>query len=59
MKKTIAVPIDDLMRALSDDDLLDELKLRGYLGKEIDEIRREIVPNVFKLREWEASCASR
>ena len=56
MKKTMTVPIDDLMHALSDEDLLDEMVLRGYFIKEIEELRKEPVPDLFKLSKWNIAC---
>jgi len=56
MRKTITVNIDDMMRYLSDEDILDEMVLRGYFVKEIEELRKEPVPNLLKLSDWAVSC---
>ena len=53
MQKTIEIDLGEF----SDDELLTEMKLRGYFEKEITELQAQPVPNLFKLRTWEIACS--
>lgn len=40
------------MGEFTDDELLDEMKLRGYFVEEINKLQQGPVPSLWMLREW-------